>query len=336
MFNATERVDANPLTRFAPDFFRSYRALDAAWNTAVTLPQRMVQAALDEHVRTGKLNDLISASSLLPKLLQQENITQREALFLGVEAVVAAVDTTAQTSEFFVAHLANNAQWQRRLQDEIQAGAATHAEASAAAAAAAAAKAAGSARCPREFATYDGGRRLLRAALRESMRLTPTVGVHSRLLSRDIEHVDPDTGRAMLLPAGMSTMINISRMSMMPEYVKGASPPTSFDPTRFLRDANDGSGRAGDSGFGGLDVHPHAAAIPFGVGARRCAGAGLAQIFVETFVRSALEAFEFKLDGAAHPAGQPIKIKHKGLSRMQFDLSRALRVRPRREASSSS
>jgi hypothetical protein len=91
MFNATERVDANPLTRFAPDFFRSYRALDAAWNTAVTLPQRMVQAALDEHVRTGKLNDLISAPSLLPKLLQQENITQREALFLGVEAVVAAV-----------------------------------------------------------------------------------------------------------------------------------------------------------------------------------------------------------------------------------------------------
>lgn len=350
MFNATEKVDSHPFVVYWPKAFKVYRDLEKAWKTSIELPMKMIQQSLDEYNKTGKWPDIASDTSLFPMLLKQEGITQRECVFLGVEASIATIDTTATSSEFAICHLARAPEIQRQLREEILASEGTSF----------ATRNADTGKVEIDHHAYDDARKLLRACVRESMRLTPTIGYHVRKLTRDIKYTCPETGTEIFLPQGLLTMVNYTKMALDPKYVHGSKAASEFDPTRFLR-IHDRSGSSTNNNnnnnnntlqnknnncpqqhlqgqsedksekkklpqqcpfTGGLAVHSHAAAIPFGVGSRRCAGGGLAQIFVETVIRDVLKNFECKW------TGPEIACEHRGLHRMTVVANEHLWLKP--------
>merc|ERR1712000_685925 len=139
-------------------------------------------------------------------ILKAGGITNREAMFLGVESTIAAIDTTAQTTEFFVSNVAYAPKIQEELRNEIDSkckeGKSYIKKKDAA---------------TEEFTvadfdhkSYDEDRKFLRACVRESMRITPTIGYHSRKLTRDISYTD-ENGTEIFLPAGLQILINYAR-----------------------------------------------------------------------------------------------------------------------------
>ena len=311
---------------------KAYRKNEEMWLRMVEFVTKETRPVLDRYNRTKQWPAGFESSTILPKLVAQIDsgeLTEEEVVMIGVQAISAAVDTTAQTLEFLTYNLASNPTAQQRLVQEVG-------------------KIAPHLVCRTATDTFfapgtaaDDAKRIapgwvephqwdamvyLRAAVRESMRLTPTVGLHVRELVDQLTYKDAASGATFLLPKGSRVMMNYGDMAHNDRLVGGEA--ARFQPERFLRGEEGAAARCPKTNEEGAaprrcPYHPYAAGIPFGHGARKCAGAGFAQNQVQVGALSVFSAFDIGYDGA------PFAINQMALSRSAVPISKGLYFKKR-------
>jgi cytochrome P450 len=307
MFTETAKVEQLPQLHIRLKT-GSYRRLSEAWETMVRYPSATLAPALEHYRSHGRLPPGADGT-VLPRLLEQHeagDLTLDEVKHVGVQAVAAAVDTTAQTTEYLFYNLARNPDVQEELHRTV-------------------AEAVGSGGDLRMTIEQYEGLEYLRASLKESMRYTPTIGVHARTLTRDA-----DLGDGHLLRKGQLVLINFRAMAMNDRLYPS---PEVFLPERFLKPGKSGkSGAAAASAAAeggaaargcplrsrdrqaavdrGDAVHtdPYAA-IPFGHGARKCVGKAFAEMDVHLATAAVLRRYRIEYDGP------PLRVREESLLR---------------------
>jgi cytochrome P450 len=263
MFAKTRDAEHNPLSRWVDtkQFAECRNCWDTMWNYA----SNIVNAELDPYLKSKTWPAHLSKDqTILPLLVEQMEkgeLTKEELISIGVQAIAAAVDTTSQTLEYLVYNLGRNPGFQDDLFKEIIT---TFSE-----------KSVIDSISEEEYDSL----KLTKAALKESMRFTPTIGMHVRKLKQDAI-----LGDKYIVPAGDHVMINYLSMSQNEEIFKNAK---VFDPYRFLRS---------EQSKAALSYHPFAA-IPFGHGARKCAGAGFAQMDIHLATICLMKRFKVEYSG---------------------------------------
>jgi cytochrome P450 len=271
-----------------------YKNTKAAWEEMYAYSSEQLEPILKYYKEHGELPEA-TKGTVLPKLIAQHEageLSLDEVVGIGVQAIAGAVDTTGQTMEFFLYNLARNQAVQERLASDISAAFGTTG--------------------PLEIssiADYDKQRYLF-AALKESMRLTPTIGVHVRTLVKDAQLGDHKVSK------GEKVMINYQEMTKNPDLFPE---PDLFLPERFLKQ-NAGDDTATSEALaqtvdstGGCPMtakrrveairqgkavcnDPYAA-IPFGHGGRKCPGKGFAEMDVHLATIALLRKFKVHYDG---------------------------------------
>lgn len=259
---------------------KRYQALKTAWELMYHYPEKTLQPVLDHYKEHGEL-PAETEGTVLPLLIEQyeqEELSMDEVLGIGVQAIAAAVDTTSQTTEYLLYNLARNQDVQDQLLSTI----------------------------PMNNGPFDISRedyesqKYLFATLKESMRLTPTIGVHARTLVKDADLGD------YLVKEGTVVLINYMAMTQDPSIFPE---PHLFLPERFLKEANPATAAASHKTNGGCPFKAQAiedgkavmndpyAAIPFGHGGRKCVGAGFAAMDVHLAIMALLRKFKVEYDG---------------------------------------
>eukprot|EP00581_Thalassiosira_minuscula_P006815 CAMPEP_0183707860 /NCGR_PEP_ID=MMETSP0737-20130205/4290_1 /TAXON_ID=385413 /ORGANISM="Thalassiosira miniscula, Strain CCMP1093" /LENGTH=540 /DNA_ID=CAMNT_0025935591 /DNA_START=79 /DNA_END=1701 /DNA_ORIENTATION=- len=127
----------------------------------------------------------------------------------------------------------------------------------------------------------------LKACIRESHRLTPTVPAVSKRLKEDIDVVIPND-KSYRVEAGRRIMLNLRGIPMDPAYV---TDPHLYLPERFLKDAVDA--RKGTPS----EVIDHPSfADPFGRGKRRCLGSNIANAEIMVLAARLFQEWEITLE----------------------------------------
>lgn len=255
MFSFSQTVENNPMhTLFRT---RPYQKLRSAWETMYGYPKQAIEPILEAYKSSGYLPEY-AQNSMLPKLIdmhEQGLLSEEEVASVAVTAIAGAVDTTTQTFEYLVYNLATNPEAQEALVEAIGI-------------------------LGEEFTAEElNSVEYVRATLKESMRLTPTVGAHVRTLQEPllVEEVPA------FLPKGTLVLINYYEITRNPDLY---SNPNCFLPERFLK-GNTLTGGAKDS----------YAAIPFGHGPRKCAGTAFAEQSLRLGVVELLKKFRLSYDG---------------------------------------
>jgi cytochrome P450 len=256
---------------------KRYQALKTAWELMYHYPEKTLQPVLDYYKEHGEL-PVETEGTVLPHLIEQyeqEELSMDEVLGIGVQAIAAAVDTTSQTTEYLLYNLARNQDVQDELLSTI----------------------------PMNDGPFDISRedyesqKYLFATLKESMRLTPTIGAHARTLVKDADLGD------YLVKEGTMVLINYLAMTKDPSIFPE---PHLFLPERFLKEANPATAAAASHGCpfkaqaiedGKAVMNDPYAAIPFGHGGRKCVGAGFAAMDVHLAVMALLRKFKVEYDG---------------------------------------
>ncbi|XP_019623431.1 PREDICTED: LOW QUALITY PROTEIN: probable cytochrome P450 49a1 [Branchiostoma belcheri] len=176
-----------------------------------------------------------SDTDFLQSLLSREDVTFEEAMLMAVDLLAAGIDTTGNTLMFNLFCLAKNPEVQEKLYREI-------AEV-----------------VPPGKSIDDktlNRMHYLRAVVKETFRVYPTVGNNLRTLDRDI------VLSGYVVPAKTTIMMANDVISSLPEYYPE---PEKFKPERWLRN---------DVASGGI---PPFAMLPFGYGKRMCIGRRFAE-----------------------------------------------------------
>jgi len=282
MFDKTTTVENMPF--LATINAKPYRELKTAWRELYRYPSETLEPALDYYKQHGKLPDDCNGT-VLPRLLQEHEhgaLSLEEVRGIGAQAVAAAVDTTSQTFEYLLYNLGRNPDVQDKLLSEITlvTGANNSGE-----------------RLDMTIQEYESLKYLF-ACVKESMRLTPTIGVHARTLTDDI-----DVGK-YIFPKGTMALINYYEMTKNPDIFPE---PDLFMPERFMKDPS-----SSDAGAACPMLHPRKeqavaegkavvndsyAAIPFGHGGRKCAGKGFAEMDMHLALAALLCRYKIEYDG---------------------------------------
>jgi cytochrome P450 len=289
----------------------------------VRYPSATLAPALEHYRSHGRLPPGADGT-VLPRLLEQHesgDLTLDEVKHVGVQAVAAAVDTTAQTTEYLFYNLARNPDVQEKLHSTVVDATG------------------GAAVGPMQMTIeqYEG-LEYLRAALKESMRYTPTIGVHARTLTRDA-----DLGDGHLLRKGQLVLINFRAMAMNDRLYPS---PEVFLPERFLKPGRGGkSGAAASAAAEGgaaargcpfrsparqaavdrgdaVHTDPYAA-IPFGHGARKCVGKAFAEMDIHLAAAAVLRRYRIEYDGP------PLRVREESLLRPVEPLTPHFKFVPR-------
>jgi cytochrome P450 len=317
MFTETSNVEAAVPHWHIRFNTKSYRKLGEAWETMVRYPTATLAPALEHYRQHGRLPPGADGT-VLPKLLEQYeagDLTLDEVKHIGVQAVAAAVDTTAQTTEFLFYNLACNPDVQEKLHHTITALTGTEGD------------------MELTISQYEN-LKYLQAALKESMRYTPTIGVHARTLTKDA-----DLGDGHVLKQNQLVLINFRAMAWNERLYPS---PDVFLPERFLKKPTKttesiescGSGPAAQCPFRspekqaavdrGDAVHtdPYAA-IPFGHGARKCVGKAFAEMDIHLATAAILRKYRIEYDGP------PLRVREESLLRPVEPLSPHFKFLPR-------
>eukprot|EP00927_Polykrikos_kofoidii_P065663 TRINITY_DN61393_c0_g1_i1.p1 TRINITY_DN61393_c0_g1~~TRINITY_DN61393_c0_g1_i1.p1 ORF type:complete len:542 (-),score=85.87 TRINITY_DN61393_c0_g1_i1:85-1710(-) len=197
---------------------------------------------------------------LVERLIERSQLTTLEIETLMKNFLTAAVDTTANTTNWIFVHLAANPEKQERLFAELSAVLAG-----------------------RHFAKEElSCLPYLKACIRESHRLTPVGHMMSRRLQK------PLTIGGYEIPAGVNVMMNTAVAQQHADIVEM---PGEYIPERWLADAV--KSRKGTP----AEVMDHKLiAKPFSFGPRMCLGARVAEIEILSLVSRVVQDWRFCLD----------------------------------------
>eukprot|EP01013_Petalomonas_cantuscygni_P002251 TRINITY_DN12286_c0_g1_i1.p1 TRINITY_DN12286_c0_g1~~TRINITY_DN12286_c0_g1_i1.p1 ORF type:complete len:623 (+),score=91.32 TRINITY_DN12286_c0_g1_i1:55-1923(+) len=242
MFAMTRECD-NSLWRLVGRTPPSFGRLATAWDRMINWPSALIAPILEAStfaddgtaqlpssvtVPGGLLSDdpapqhvqLLDGKRSLLKRLLEDGLSREEVTHVAVQSIAASVDTTGQTFEFLISNLAAHPKAQDAVAEEVGALVAK-----------ADPPAAEGLPLSTSFGnrplSEDGARALpfSMATVRESMRITPTIGVHLRTL---VEAVD--LGDGVHLPKGQLVLINSARLG----WTGWADDARTFRPERHL------------------------------------------------------------------------------------------------------
>lgn len=255
---------------------KPYQRLRDAWKTMYRYPTETLQPVLDYYQEHGQLPPQANGT-VLPKLIEQYeagDISMDELIGIGVQTIAAAIDTTGQTTEYLFYNLARHPDVQDRIVEELQATTCLTVDE------------------PLHLTVEEyTAQKYLFAVLRESMRVTPTIGAHARTLVQDADLGD------YRIPAGKLVLINYLAMSQNPELYPD---PHMFLPERFFKNESSPVGcpmRQAAIDKGSAVVNDPFAAIPFGHGARKCVGKAFAELDVHLLTAALLRRYRIEYDG---------------------------------------
>lgn len=282
IFTQTSIVDNNPIHSYFET--KPYQRLTEAWRTLYRYPSESLHKVIDYYNEHGELPES-SKGTVIPQLIEEyENgqLTMDEITGIASQGIGAAVDTTSQTLEYLLYNLARNPDAQDKLVEEIVAVTGKDGDLN---------------MTVEEYTSL----RYMVAVVKESMRLTPTIGSHARTLVQDAELGD------YVIPEGELVLINYLAMSKNPEIYPE---PEKFLPERFLKAGDTvpetqaaatgcpfAAGRAKAIQNGNAVVKEKIAAIPFGHGARKCTGKAFAELDMHLALASILRRYRVEYNG---------------------------------------
>jgi cytochrome P450 len=299
----------------------AYKRLTKAWETMVRYPSETLAPVLNYYQQHGTLPPEADGT-VLTKLIQQHEaggLSLEEVKHVGVQAIAAAVDTTAQTTEYLFYNLACNPDVQEHLYRLVVDTTGPYSQ------------------DPDMHLTIEQyeTHKYLNAVLKESMRYTPTIGVHARTLTQDA-----DLGDGYVIPKGRLVLVNFMAMAQDPALYPS---PELFMPERFVKSSPSAKAKEASSpSAGSCPFHRPAdkaaavergdavhnspyAAIPFGHGARKCAGKAFAEMDIHLATMAVLRKYRIEYDGP------PLQQREESLLRPSQPLNPHFKFVPRDE-----
>ncbi|XP_078469815.1 1,25-dihydroxyvitamin D(3) 24-hydroxylase, mitochondrial [Lampetra fluviatilis] len=218
---------------------RTWRVHTEAWDNIFRIAKQCVLTRLGNAQCPGQ--DLVSQ-------VARGGVLSPKELYAGVaEMQIGGVETTAVTLMWAIFHLSRSPRAQKRLRGEMEALLPPGRAPSAA-----------------EMPSL----RYLRACLKESMRLSPTIPFTSRTLSRETPIGE------YLLPKDTVVMVSNHALAWSEDYFPNAM---SFRPERWLEDPP-----------GTVKPFSH---IPFGFGPRMCIGRRLAELEIHLALATIVQTY---------------------------------------------
>ncbi|GBN30371.1 putative cytochrome P450 301a1, mitochondrial [Araneus ventricosus] len=233
-----------PIWRFYPSLSPSYQKLKKVHDFFFEHAMQYVQSKMEDLEKESDSKNM----SLMEKLILRGS--PGDASIMAVDAMAAGIDTTSLTTAYVLRNLAANPEKQKKLQEEIDRIVPNKSPLS-----------------------VDGLNQLsyLRACVKESMRLCPTVQGTSRILDRDI------VLSGYRIPANTQIILNYNVSSTQEKYFKDAD---KYIPERWLK-----------SGTGQREDREAFAFVPFGFGPRMCIGRRIAELEMFTLLTKILQNF---------------------------------------------
>ncbi|XP_077583097.1 1,25-dihydroxyvitamin D(3) 24-hydroxylase, mitochondrial [Stigmatopora nigra] len=218
------------------------------------------KACIDKRLES---NHTIAPDDLIGDILQSSNLTQRELYATLAELQIGGVETTANSMLWAIFNLSRNPATQRELLSEITRVVPPEQKP-----------------CGEHLKSMP----YLKACVKESMRLTPSVPFTSRTLDKDTVLGD------YAIPKGTILMINSHAISGNEEYFDDSK---SYKPERWLRENN--------------VVNPFSH-VPFGIGKRMCIGRRLAELQIHLALCWLVRDYEIVATDQ-----EPLEVIHSGL-----------------------
>ncbi|XP_036771169.2 sterol 26-hydroxylase, mitochondrial [Manis pentadactyla] len=242
-------------TRPLLPFWRRY--LDG-WNTIFSFGKKMIDQKLKEvetQLQAEGPNE-IQISGYLHSLLTSGQLSYHEVMGSLPELLLAGVDTTSNTLTWTLYHLSKNPEIQEALHEEVVG-----------------VVPAGQVPGHKDFAHMP----LLKAVLKETLRLYPVVPVNSRIImEKEIE-----VG-GFLFPKNTLFVLCHYVVSRDPSTF---SEPESFQPHRWLRNSQSDNLRS---------QHPFGS-VPFGYGVRGCLGRRIAELEMQLLLSRLVQQYKMVL-----------------------------------------
>jgi len=215
--------------------------------------------------------------SYIERMVNRGDVSAEAIAETQAPLLMAGVDTTAYSMNWFYLNMASNPEVQTKLAEELSE------------------KLNGA-----DMTTVEQMESLtyLKACFRESTRLTPTAPISVKTLEEDITVVSE--GKAYEVPAGQRMSLNLRGLPMDPRYVED---PESFKPERFSSEAV--RARRGTKAALALD-HPFILE-PFGFGKRKCLGANVAKAEMFALAARLLQDWEISLVDPNEAVHSPTK-----------------------------
>uniref|UniRef100_A0AAQ5ZB11 Cytochrome P450, family 24, subfamily A, polypeptide 1 n=1 Tax=Amphiprion ocellaris TaxID=80972 RepID=A0AAQ5ZB11_AMPOC len=217
--------------------------------------------AWDRIFSTGRYR--LSPDDLIGDILHHSSLSKKELYAAITELQIGGVETTANSMLWFIFNLSRNPGAQRKLLQEIRAVVPLDQDP-----------------CGEHLKSMP----YLKACLKESMRLSPSVPFTSRTLDKDTVLGD------YAIPKGTVLMINTHALGSNEEYFEDSK---QFRPERWLRENST------------INAFTH---VPFGIGKRMCIGRRLAELQLQLAMCWLIRDFEIVATD-----NEPLDVIHSGL-----------------------
>ncbi|XP_023142738.1 1,25-dihydroxyvitamin D(3) 24-hydroxylase, mitochondrial [Amphiprion ocellaris] len=213
--------------------------------------------------RKLKRNAVRAPDDLIGDILHHSSLSKKELYAAITELQIGGVETTANSMLWFIFNLSRNPGAQRKLLQEIRAVVPLDQDP-----------------CGEHLKSMP----YLKACLKESMRLSPSVPFTSRTLDKDTVLGD------YAIPKGTVLMINTHALGSNEEYFEDSK---QFRPERWLRENST------------INAFTH---VPFGIGKRMCIGRRLAELQLQLAMCWLIRDFEIVATD-----NEPLDVIHSGL-----------------------
>ncbi|GFU07552.1 probable cytochrome P450 301a1, mitochondrial [Nephila pilipes] len=243
--SAKVELSSLPIWRAFPSLSPSYQKLKKVHDFFFEHAMQYVQSKMKDLDNIDP--DDSSNLSLMEKLILRGS--PRDASIMAVDAMAAGIDTTSLTLAYVLRNLAANPEKQEKLQNEIDRVLPNNK--------------------PLEINDMEKIP-YLKACIKESMRMNPTVQGTSRTLDKDI------VLSGYRIPAETLITLNYNVSSTQEKYFKDAS---KYIPERWLRSSNT------------TEKKNLFAFVPFGFGPRMCIGRRIAELEIFTLLSKMIQNF---------------------------------------------
>ena len=210
-------------------------------------------AKLQDAMKSGTVDEL-EKTGLLNQWLAEGKLSEEEAIAQAFGLLAAGTDTTSNTAVFALLELARHPKVQESLYKEIM-------------------DVVGPDRDPTNEQIQK--LHLVRACIRETLRLYPATAATTRTLANDCVLL------GYQVHSGTSVVTNWQLSSVDPRYF---SDPLEFKPTRWIEESK--------------TINPFAS-IPFGFGPRNCYGRRIAELELYLLLTCILQHFQLSTDQAS-------------------------------------
>ncbi|XP_068450959.1 1,25-dihydroxyvitamin D(3) 24-hydroxylase, mitochondrial [Clinocottus analis] len=235
---------------------KMWRNHTAAWDRIFSTAKVYIDKRLTK-------NDVRDPDDLIGDILHQSSLSKKELYAAITELQIGGVETTANSMLWVIFNLSRNPDAQRKLLEEIKEVVPP-----------------GQDPCGEHIKSMP----YLKACLKESMRLSPSVPFTSRTLDKDTVLGD------YAIPKGTVVMINSNALGSNEEFFDDSK---RFKPERWLRKNN--------------TINPFTY-VPFGIGKRMCIGRRLAELQLQLAMCWLVRDYEIVATD-----NEPLDVVHSGL-----------------------